>query len=61
MFFSRVPGIRRDVKSDLLISPRNFCLAGKMGRAISFDGQSFAGGAGGARLPARAELGPLLA
>jgi hypothetical protein len=42
-------------------SPRNFCLAGKTGCAIPFDGESFAGGAGGARLPARAELGPLLA
>jgi hypothetical protein len=45
--------------SELLISPRNFSLAGKMGGAIPFDGESFAGGAGGARLPARTESGPL--
>jgi hypothetical protein len=30
-----------------------------MGGAIPFDGESFAGGAGGARLPARTESGPL--
>jgi len=41
------------------MSPRNFKLAGKMGWVIPFDGENFAGGAGGARLPARAELGPL--
>jgi hypothetical protein len=34
-----------------------FALAGKMGWAIPFDGESFAGGKGGARLPARAEFG----
>jgi len=39
------------------MSPRNFCLAGKMGCAIPFDGESFAGGAGEHRLPARAEFG----
>jgi hypothetical protein len=39
--------------SELLMSPRNFCLAEKMGGAIPFDGRSFAGGAGGAAcLPA---------
>ena len=38
-------------RADLLVSPRNFCLAGKMGLAISFDGQSVAGGAGEHRLP----------
>jgi hypothetical protein len=44
---------RETISSDILISPRNFCLAGKMGCAISFDGERSAGGAGGARLPAR--------
>ena len=34
------------------MSPRNFKLAGKMGLAIPFDGESFAGGqAGEHRLP----------